>query len=117
MTELRDFSKVPDDAAWWDDLEARIMAELGPRVRAGERRRTEWWAPLAHRAWRLGGLAAAAGLVALLFAPARTHDARPTARGLLRLTTSDARLVPFVTADAPPPIAALVLAPHRGDRQ
>jgi hypothetical protein len=117
MTGLRDFSNLPDDAAYWDELEARIMAELGPKVRAGESRSVEWWAPIARRAWSLGGLAAAAGIVALLFAPARHHDAYALTHGLLQLNTSDARLEPFVTSTSPPPIAALVLPPDDRGRQ
>jgi hypothetical protein len=118
MTELPEFSGLPDDAAYWDELEARIMANLGPRVRAGDVRREEWWAPIAAKAWGLGGLAAAAGLAAVLLVPSRTHaPEHAAAQGLLRLSIHDARLAPFVTSASPPSIATLVLPPPGRNRE
>ena len=62
MSDLRDLSELPDDPAYWNGLEKRIVAGLGPRIQAAP----PWWAPLAARAWTLGGLAAAAVIVAML---------------------------------------------------
>jgi hypothetical protein len=71
---------------------------------------------MAKRAWSLGGLAAAAGIIAVLLAPARDRAVHPAQMGLLQLTTSDARLEPFLMSTSPPPVAALVVPPDEGGR-
>jgi hypothetical protein len=109
MTDLRDLSRLPEDSGYWDGLEARIMADVGPHVRARADRRPVLLAPLASRAWGLGGLAAAATLVAVLLAPPRSSDGGPASAGLLRLPTDDPTLRAFVSAPAPPPLVSLVV--------
>ena len=113
MTEFRDLSRLPVDQTYWEDLEARIMADLGPQVRASRGTGETWLAPIAARAWRLGGLAIAAGLAALMLVPARAQE-RVTPSGLLRLPSDDATIAAFVEAASPPAIASLVL-PRRED--
>jgi hypothetical protein len=114
MSEFPELSRLPKDRVYWDRLEARIVAELGPDVRALAVSRPDWWAPLARRAWALGALAAAAGLAALLLVPPRTPRVAP-ATGLLRLPDNPA-LVAFVSAPEPPPLAALMLPASRSNR-
>jgi hypothetical protein len=106
MTEYRDLSKLPDDAAYWDVLESRILAGLA--VRSGADAAPGWSSPLASRAWRLGGLAAAAVLAALLFTPGRSAPAAG-GWGLVSLPEGDPALHALVSAPAPPPLAALLL--------
>jgi hypothetical protein len=113
MSDFRDLSELPDDEAYWDGLEQRIVAGLGPRVPA---RSDAWWTPLAARAWTLGGLAAAAAIAALLLMPAR-DEARPvTESSLLLLPNSDPAFVTFVSAPGPPTVGSLLL-PVQGRRQ
>ena len=114
MSEFRELSKLPKDPEYWDRLEAKITAELGPLVRALPETRPEWWAPLATRAWALGGLAAAAGLAALFLVPPRTAPAAAPA-GLLRLPDNPA-LVAFVSAPEPPSLAALMVPASGSNR-
>lgn len=112
MTDLRKLSSLPDDPGYWEDLEARFMADLGPRVRAKSERGPAPWTPRPAHAWGLGGLAAAAAVAAVLFVPARTSDAEaaaPNPAGLLRLPNDDPTLHAFIAAPEPPPVAALVL--------
>ncbi len=106
MSEFRDLSRLPADPAYWDRLEARITAELGPRVRSAG---SAWWAPVATRASGLGGLAVAAALATLLLVPSRAPDpvAHPT--GLLRMPDDDPAMIAFVTAAEPPALAVLVM--------
>ena len=82
MTERPDLSRLPADPAYWDELEARVMAELGPRVRA--RPAANALAPLARGAWRLTGLAAAAILAALLLTPSRARPEPSSALPIAR---------------------------------
>jgi hypothetical protein len=119
VTDLRNLSSLPDDREYWDDLEARVMADLGSKVRARTTTQPSW-APLARGAWRLGGLAAAAAIATLLFAPARSADATAAIvnpAGLLRLPPGDPALRAFVQAAEPPPLAWLLLPEqHEGSR-
>ena len=108
MTDLRDLSRLPVDPGYWDDLAARITGELGPRVRDAARR-PAWWAPLAARAWPLGGLACAALLAALLLVPPRPAESTAATTGLLRPPPGDSAVAAFVRATAPPGLTSLVL--------
>jgi hypothetical protein len=108
MTEFRELSKLPADQEYWDRLEARITGELAPAVHALASGRPDWWAPVARRAWALGGLAVAAGIAALLLLPPRSpEDAIPT--GLLRIPDDDPALIAFVSAAEPPPLVSLMI--------
>jgi hypothetical protein len=114
MSEFRELSKLPDDQAYWNTLEARITAELSPEVRSLPLARPDWWAPLAKRAWALGGLAAAAGLAALLLVPPRARPAAPST-GLLRLPDNPG-LIAFVSAPEPPNLASLMIPSSPSER-
>ena len=116
MTEFRDLSRLPVDQSYWDGLEAKITAELGPLVRQVGSRKPGWLSPLAARAWVLGGLAVAAAIAALLLVPSRSLDSTGNPAGLLRLPENDPTLVAFVSAPVPPALAVLVLSPAGGDR-
>jgi hypothetical protein len=109
VTEFRDLSRLPVDQTYWEDLEARIMADLGPRVREARARPT-WFAPLAARAGRLGGFAIAAGVAALILMPSRPATPVGAPIGLLRLPANDPTITAFVEAPAPPTIESLVLS-------
>jgi hypothetical protein len=109
MTESRDLSRLPVDQTYWDGLEAKIMADLGPLVRAAAEPRPTWFGPLAARAWRLSGLAIAAGVAALILAPPRLAESAAAPTGLLRLPADDPTITAFVAAPAPPALASLVL--------
>ncbi|MGH7471550.1 MAG: hypothetical protein ACRENP_26660, partial [Longimicrobiales bacterium] len=95
MTDFRDLSRLPVDPSYWDDLEARIMADLGPRVQQGIAPGPAWWAPLASRAGALCALAFAASLAALLLVPARPPEPAVISTGFLRLP-QDERTTTFV---------------------
>jgi hypothetical protein len=111
MSDLRDLSDLPGDQAYWDGLEKKIVAGLGPRLPA----RAAWWMPLAARAWALGGLAAAAAIAAILLMPARAEPAPLTDAGLLLLPASDPAFVSFVSSPRPPAVGSLLLpGPARG---
>ena len=114
MTEFKDLSRLPDDPEYWNRLEARITAELGPSVRALAAARPGWWAPVATRAWGLGGLAIAAGIAALLLLPSRASEATSPA-GIFRVP-DDPAMVAFVSAPEPPPLASLMIPSSRSDR-
>ena len=111
MSDLRNLSNLPGNQAYWDELEKRIVAGLGPRAPA----RAEWWMPLAARAGALGALAAAAAIAALILMPARDEPAVVSAAGLLLLPGSDPAFVSFVSAPRPPAVGSLLLpGPARG---
>lgn len=114
MSEFRELSRLPKDQEYWDRLEARITAELGPLVRDLPAARPEWWVPLAKRAWALGGLAAAAGITAFLLAPSRTPASAAPA-GLIRLP-DDPALIAFVSAPEPPKLGSLMGPAFRSER-
>ncbi|MEX2283805.1 MAG: hypothetical protein WEE89_15070 [Gemmatimonadota bacterium] len=107
MSEYRDLSRLPEDQAYWDDLESRVMAGLQDEIIPAEP--AGLWAPLAGRALALGGLAAAAALAALLLVPARTTQQVMTA-GLLRLPENDPMVAAFVSAAAPPSLTTLMFS-------
>ena len=67
MRKLRELSKLPEDPAYWEQLEARIVT----RTQVAGTVEAAWWVPLAARATALGGLAIAAGIAALLLIPPR----------------------------------------------
>ena len=114
MSEYRELSKLPADQAYWDGLEARITAELGATVRALPEARSEWWAPLATRAFAIGGLAAAAGLAALLLLPSRPGEPVPPT-GILPLPDNPA-LLSFISAAEPPALLPMLIPASRSPR-
>lgn len=105
MNELRDFSKLPDDPAYWSDLEARIVSAMSPEMDAAD----VWWKPLARGAWGLGGLAAAAALATLLLAPAREPAPLPTSLSILGARVDDPTLARFIASPAPPQLSSLLV--------
>ena len=115
MTEFRDLSRLPAEQRYWDDLEARITADLSPLIRDPNRRRA-WWTPLARRAWLLGGLAAAAAAAAVWLLPARPSSGIESVGGMFRVPEGSPALVAFVAAPAPPAVAAVVLTPPEAIR-
>ncbi|MGH7554704.1 MAG: hypothetical protein ACREMQ_17010 [Longimicrobiales bacterium] len=117
MTDLRDLSRLPVDQSYWDGLEARIMADLGPRVREASGAQSAWWAPLAASAWPLVGLAAAAGLATLIILPPRSTEPTSVAIWMLRPPAENPTLQAFVSAPSPPSLATLVIPPYTGERR
>jgi hypothetical protein len=107
MTELRDLSRLPDDAAYWANLEARILADVGKPASAG--RESEPLGPLAARAWSLSGFAAAATIAALLLLPSRSSSPGGERPGLLKASQDNQAILDFVTAPAPPGVISLVM--------
>ena len=104
MSEFRDLSKLPSHQKYWDEMEARIVGQAVGAARAGG---PGWWAPLASRALALGGLAAAAGIAALLLVPPRIHDSPGNPTTLLRLP-DDPGMVAFLSAPEPPSLVSLM---------
>jgi hypothetical protein len=104
MSEFRELSRLPEDPEYWESLQARVMSGLPERSPLGAAPR--WWAPLADRAWGLGGLAAAAALAALLLVPDRPT---PDGLALLSLPAEAPEVRALVSAPAPPSIASLML--------
>jgi hypothetical protein len=74
MTDFRELSRLPKDRGYWTALERRIVYELRPLLRDAAEAGSAWWGPLASRAWRLGALAAAVGLAALIILPPRAVE-------------------------------------------
>lgn len=109
MTDFRDLSRLPRTEGYWKALEERIVGGLGTRVRETGEARPGWWEPLATRAWRLGMLAAAAGLAAPLVLPPRAAERSANPAGLVRLPEDDPALVAVLTAPAPPRLASMVI--------
>ena len=105
MSEFRDLSTLPSDQAYWDRLEGQILT--GDAVRAVEAVGPGWWAPLASRALALGGLAAAAGIAALLLAPPRTSENPSATPTLLRLP-DDPGMAAFLSSPEPPSLGSLM---------
>ena len=105
MDDYRELSRLPDDEAYWDELEARVMSGLGPRVA----RTAEWWAPLATRAYALGAIAVAAGVAALLLVPGRSAAPPAVGAGLFRMPDDDPAFVAVLSAPAPPLLGTLLL--------
>lgn len=115
MTDFRELSRLPEDERYWRALEERIVGELAPVVHDVATTGAAWSDGLAANALRLGALAAAAGIAALLILPARAVDREVPAAGLLRLPEDDPALVAMLTADAPPALASLLIsAPKAG---
>ncbi|HJU64191.1 MAG TPA: hypothetical protein VJ596_00880 [Gemmatimonadaceae bacterium] len=110
MSDLRDLSRLPVDEKYWDDLEARIMSDLGPRVREGANARAGWLRPLGARAWTLGAIALAASVAALLLMPPRQPDDAQRSSGVLGIPAKDPVVAAFVAAPEPPELGALMLS-------
>lgn len=117
MMDFRELSRLPRDPGYWKGLEDRIVAELGPRVRDGAEASAGWWAPLAARAWRLGGLAAAAGLAALLVLPPRAAERQTAPFGLLRLPEDDPALVALLAGSEPPELASMLIPQSKAEER
>lgn len=115
MSELRDFSKLPDDPGYWSDLEARIVSAVSPPMVDAES--DDWWRPLARRAWGLGGLAAAAALAAVVLAPPRPAAPRPPLTTYFGSSIDDATVARFVAAPSPPQLTSLLADRLREDRR
>src|SRR5262245_14821624 len=113
MSEFPELSRLPKDPSYWNRLESKLATELSQAVRALAGARPEWWAPLARRAWALGGLAAAAGIAALLLVPPRTPATTPPT-GPLKLP-ADPVLVALL-APRPPALASFLI-PLAGSRR
>lgn len=94
MSEYGELSSLPEDPRYWDALEQRVLAGLGERAAPP----LPWWAPLAARAWTLGGIAAAAAIGCVLLVPPRREPPSIVSVGLLQLR-GDAALL----AQAAPP--------------
>jgi len=110
MRKLRELSKLPEDPAYWEQLEARIVT----RTQVAGTVEAAWWVPLAARATALGGLAIAAGIAALLLIPPRgsTRNSNPTL--LFRLPDDPAMHV-FLSSSRPPSLASLMASLPRSE--
>ena len=122
MKELRDLSKLPTEPAYWVELEARVLgrdphATLGAGSGTAGRRDGNgigWWSPLAARAGALAGLAAAAGIAALLLVPPRTQGGAANPTVLFRLP-DDPTMAAFLSSPTPPSLAALMASLPRSE--
>ena len=108
MRELRDLSKLPNEQAYWDRLEAHIVGQWasGTVGRLGSER-AGWWAPFASHAAALGGLAIAAGIAALLLVPPRARGGVTNPTVLFRLP-DDPAMVAFLSSPEPPSLGSLM---------
>ena len=103
---LRRLYAAPTDASYWDALESRILAGVGPDSRAP--RDIGWYSELAH--WAAPGLAAAAlilGVAGALWSRMDQAELRNTYEGFTQ---------PMV-ADAMPGAAELLDLPRDGSSQ
>ena len=107
MRELRDLSKLPNEPAYWDQLEARIAGSQRGEV-AGLQG-SSWWVPLANRALGLGGLAAAAGIAALLLVPPRAAGAAINPTVMFRLP-DDPTMAAFLSSPEPPSLVSMIVS-------
>ncbi|MEO5618963.1 MAG: hypothetical protein ABIS67_14435 [Candidatus Eisenbacteria bacterium] len=115
MMDFRELSRLPSDPGYWKGLEKRIVSGLGPFLLDAAEARADWWAPLATRAWSLGGLAVAAVLAALLVLPPRAPERQVFPAGLLRFPEDDPALVALLS-DSEPPDLMLIPAPNEEGR-
>ena len=113
MKELRDLSKLPHDQAYWDNLESQIVGKWGGGE-VGKQAGNGWWAPLATRAGALVGLAAAAGIAALLLVPPRIRGGRTNPTVLFRLP-DDPAMAAFLSSPTPPSLASLMATLPRSE--
>jgi hypothetical protein len=104
MSDLRDLSELPNDEAYWRNLESRVLDDLRARQREGGGDEM-WFHPLAKRAAGLGWLAAA-GLAALLLGSRGEHEAV----SLPFLQWPDDPLAEAILAPAPPPLVSLLIS-------
>jgi hypothetical protein len=101
MRDLRELSKLPDAPAYWVELEARMRsAGLSGAPKS-------WWSPFASRAGVLSGIAAAAGIAALLLLPPRTRNGTANPAVLFRLP-DDPTMAAFIASPEPPSVTALM---------
>jgi hypothetical protein len=107
MKELRELSKLPTDQAYWVELEARMLERDGGTAGRRNDEKTGWWTPLASRAGALVGLAAAAGIAALLLVPPRTQRAAINPTVLFQLP-NDPTMAAFLASPTPPSLASLI---------
>ena len=113
MRELRELSKLPTDRAYWDNLECQIVGQWGSgEVGQLGSNSPDWWAPLATRAGALVGLAAAAGIAALLLVPPRARGGSANPTVLFRLP-DDPAMAAFLSSPAPPSLGSLLILPTR----
>jgi hypothetical protein len=106
MRDLRDVSKLPADPDYWVELEARTVRQWDSG-KVGQQDGSGWWGPIATRAVALSGLAAAAGIAALLLVPPRTRGETPTTALLYRLP-DDPAMNAFLASPAPPSLGSLL---------
>lgn len=110
MRELRNLSKLPANPEYWERLEARMLGGRAAGWQGGNG--SGWWIPLATRAGALSGLAAAAGIAALLLVPPRTRGEAPSSVVLFRLP-DDPAMNAFLSSPAPPSVGSLLVLPLR----
>lgn len=108
MTEFRDFSRLPDDPAYWAELEARVLAAAGDGIDDATEPPGPLWTSLGRRAGTLASLAAAAAIATLLLAPPRRDVEPAPAVTMLGSPIGDPALARFVAAPAPPAISNLL---------
>lgn len=99
---MAELSKLPRGDGYWDALEARMVAAVGPELAIGRAAvGAPWFVPLARGAWGLGAVAAAAAAV-LLVLPPRATPAAPSPIDAVQA---------LVDGGSPPAVAALLLPP------
>ena len=98
---LRAIYQTPDEAAYWDGLEARILARAGRAVEA-----PAWWQVLGE--WSRVGLLAA-GLTVLVAGLAAMRSAQEETRAAYEIVLEASPALPA-------PMSASVALPGPGDR-
>jgi hypothetical protein len=104
---LREVYAAPAEGAYWDGLEARIMAKIAEHT--SSLIPVNWWTDLAT--WMAPGMAAAA----LLFVAAGMLWSRQNDEDMR--TTYEAAVTESVASDVLPGAVQLVTAPHDGSSQ
>lgn len=105
VTEHFDTSTVPDDAAYWDALTARVSTAI---VR---RRSVSRWLTTGHGPWlAAASIACAAALMLGALSMTRGRSAAGQDRLVLTLRPTDRLGRRFMIADAPPLIGTLTTA-------
>ncbi len=101
-------SRLPDEAAYWDGLTDRIVADAVPRLGSLREEHTEWWSAMGRFSTVLATAAAAAVIAAIAVLPAGSSEQAVPFADALGLAPDDPLAAPVLMAEAPPAVEVLL---------